>query len=103
MWSVVEKTALAEAEVEYADIEVDTIFVKFPVLRFVESAATGRRRSIVESGDKIFKLSSVVIWTTTPWTIPGNRAICFSAKIKYGLYEVTAAPADNWAEDRRQV
>jgi isoleucyl-tRNA synthetase len=76
MWSVVEKTALAEAEVEYADVEVDTIYVKFPVR------------------DSKY---SVLIWTTTPWTIPGNRAISFSSKISYGLYEVTAAPDGNWA------
>jgi isoleucyl-tRNA synthetase len=42
--------------------------------------------------------ASVVIWTTTPWTIPGNRAISFSPKIGYGLYEVTDVPADNWAK-----
>ncbi len=76
MWSVVEKTALAEAEVEYEDYTSDTIWVKFPV----------------EGG------ASVVIWTTTPWTIPGNRAISYSPKIQYGLYEVTDAPADNWAK-----
>jgi len=76
MWSVVEKTALAEAEVEYEDYQSDTIWVKFPV----------------ENG------ASVVIWTTTPWTIPGNRAISYSPKIKYGLYEVTEAPTDNWAK-----
>ena len=39
-----------------------------------------------------------MIWTTTPWTIPGNRAISFSSKIAYGLYEVTAAPEGNWAK-----
>ena len=42
--------------------------------------------------------ASIVIWTTTPWTIPGNRAISFSPRIGYGLYEVTDAPADNWAK-----
>ena len=40
----------------------------------------------------------VVIWTTTPWTIPGNRAVAFSEKIEYGLYEVTEAPAENWTK-----
>ena len=45
-----------------------------------------------------FSNASVVIWTTTPWTIPGNRAISFSSKIAYGLYEVTAAPEGNWAK-----
>lgn len=82
MWSVVEKTALAEAEVEYEDHVSDTVWVKFPV-----KAAFGRLAN-----------ASVVIWTTTPWTLPGNRAISFSSKIAYGLYKVTDAPADNWAK-----
>jgi isoleucyl-tRNA synthetase len=81
MWSVVEQTALAEAEVEYHDYESDTIFVKFPVV----------------SGDLPHD-ASVVIWTTTPWTIPGNRAISYSNKLSYGLYEVTAAAEENWAK-----
>ncbi|MCY3707968.1 MAG: class I tRNA ligase family protein, partial [Caldilineaceae bacterium] len=50
------------------------------------------------SGDEALAGSSVVIWTTTPWTIPGNRAIAFSGAIRYGLYEVTDAPEDNWAQ-----
>src|SRR3569833_1679624 len=82
MWSVVEKTALAEAEVEYEDHISDTVWAKFPV-----KAAFGRLAN-----------ASVVIWTTTPWTLPGNRAISFSSKIGYGLYKVTDAPADNWAK-----
>src|SRR6187399_1004008 len=41
---------------------------------------------------------NVVIWTTTPWTIPGNRAVSYSSRINYGIYEVTAAAADNWAK-----
>ncbi|MFG1243158.1 isoleucine--tRNA ligase [Xanthobacter sp. DSM 14520] len=81
MWSVVEKTALAEAEVEYQDFTSDTVWVKFPV------ASEGE-----------LKGATVVIWTTTPWTLPGNRAISYSSKISYGLYEVTEAPADNWAK-----
>ena len=80
MWSVVERTALAEAEIEYADHESDTIWVKFPVTAGSHLGA------------------SVVIWTTTPWTIPANRAISFSSRIEYGLYEVTEAPAENWAK-----
>jgi isoleucyl-tRNA synthetase len=83
MWSVVEKTALAEAEVEYEDYVSDTVWVKFPVT----SPAHGALAQ-----------ASVVIWTTTPWTLPGNRAISFSTKIAYGLYKVTDAPADNWAK-----
>nr|HMN51625.1 class I tRNA ligase family protein [Xanthobacteraceae bacterium] len=88
MWSVVEKTALAEAEVEYEDYTSDTIWVKFPIV----AMTTGNADPHELLG------ASVVIWTTTPWTIPGNRAISFSSKIKYGVYEVTDAPADNWAK-----
>jgi isoleucyl-tRNA synthetase len=82
MWSVVEKTALAEAEVEYEDYTSDQVWVKFPVTSPAHGALAN---------------ASVVIWTTTPWTLPGNRAISFSPKIAYGLYRVTDAPADNWA------
>src|SRR3989440_345408 len=87
MWSVVEQTALAEAEVEYEDYVSDQIWVKFPV-----------RISAASRSDAAGKLSgaSIVVWTTTPWTIPGNRAISFSPKIEYGLYEVVDAPAGNW-------
>ena len=67
MWSVVEKTALAEAEVEYEEHVSPTIFVKFPVRGMDNSYA--------------------VIWTTTPWTIPGNRAIAYAPGLTYGLYE----------------
>ena len=67
MWSVVEKTALAEAEVEYEEHVSPTIFVKFPVRGMDNTYA--------------------VIWTTTPWTIPGNRAMAYSAGLTYGLYE----------------
>ncbi|MEQ1754999.1 MAG: isoleucine--tRNA ligase [Micropepsaceae bacterium] len=79
MWSVVEKTALAEAEVEYHEKVSSTIFVKFPVR--VESVQ-GKPADVANA--------KVVIWTTTPWTIPGNRAICYSPKISYGLFRVTA-------------
>jgi isoleucyl-tRNA synthetase len=88
MWSVVERTALAEAEVEYQEIESPAIYVKFPVM----SGANGS--SIAGPLGE----ASVVIWTTTPWTIPGNRAISFSPSIAYGLYEVTEATEDNWAK-----
>ena len=84
MWSVVEKTALAEAEVEYEDYTSDTVWVKFPITSPAHGALAG---------------ASIVIWTTTPWTLPGNRAISFSPKIAYGLYKVTDAPADNWARN----
>ncbi|MEL6966858.1 MAG: isoleucine--tRNA ligase [Pseudomonadota bacterium] len=77
MWSVVERTALAEAEIEYEQYESDTVWVKFPVQNAPE-----------------LKDVSVVIWTTTPWTIPGNRAVCYSDRVSYGLYEVATAEND---------
>ena len=85
MWSPVEKTALAEAEVEYQEKTSPTIYVKFPVLTVRErnaDVAPERSQQPDLAG------ASVVIWTTTPWTIPGNRAIAFSASMSYGLYEV---------------
>ncbi|MGD1037858.1 MAG: class I tRNA ligase family protein, partial [Roseiarcus sp.] len=90
MWSVVEKTALAEAEVEYEDHVSDTVFVAFPIIGVIKD-------------DKLEPLSEqsplrgakVVIWTTTPWTIPGNRAIIFSENIFYVLYEVVAVQPDS--------
>jgi isoleucyl-tRNA synthetase len=89
MWSVVEKTALAEAEVEYYDYTSDTVWVKFPI-------KVGAGRSDERASDLVG--ASLVIWTTTPWTLPGNRAISYSPKVAYGLYEVTAAPAGNWVQ-----
>ncbi|MBX3445970.1 MAG: isoleucine--tRNA ligase [Parvibaculaceae bacterium] len=79
MWSVVEKTALAEAEVEYHDHVSHTIWVKFPVQ---SSGGDVPYKSLLDA--------NIVIWTTTPWTIPANRAISYSPKIAYGLYEVKA-------------
>ncbi|MCF1471785.1 isoleucine--tRNA ligase [Agrobacterium vitis] len=100
MWSVVERTALAEAEVEYHEVESDTIWVKFPVLFESEITNSGVRavggdmpQVELPAHSDLFG-ASVVIWTTTPWTIPGNRAISFSSKIEYGLYEVTKATND---------
>jgi isoleucyl-tRNA synthetase len=78
MWSPIEKTALAEAEVEYKEKTSPTIYVKFPVI----------------SGADVLLRASVVIWTTTPWTIPGNRAIAYSPEMDYGLYEVVSAESD---------
>ncbi|MCP4933326.1 MAG: isoleucine--tRNA ligase [bacterium] len=89
MWSVVERTALAEAEIEYEEKQSPTIFVKFPI---VENSGES-----LEMVDLVGE-ANVVIWTTTPWTIPGNRAIAFSSRINYGLYEVTKAADDNWSK-----
>ncbi len=123
MWSVVEKTALAEAEVEYEDFTSDTVWVKFPVADFatrfgrlsvdfeenpetVQLDKLGTKSiarlkadetSFLADWDQI-KQANVVIWTTTPWTLPGNRAISYSHKIDYGIYEVAEAAEGNWAK-----
>ncbi|HEY0418731.1 MAG TPA: isoleucine--tRNA ligase, partial [Acetobacteraceae bacterium] len=76
MWSVVEKTALAEAEIEYHDHTSTTIFVRFPVLASPIKELDG---------------ASVVIWTTTPWTMPGNRAIAAGAEIDYAVARIDSA------------
>ena len=73
LWSVVEKTALADAEVEYEDRTSTTVWVRFPVQ---------------STGVDALKTGSIVIWTTTPWTLPGNRAIGFGAAIDYAVIEV---------------
>jgi isoleucyl-tRNA synthetase len=106
MWSVVEKTALAEAEVEYEDFTSDTVWVKFPVTEVIVRRTEGSSFHLPgEAGgrttatiDPSFDDASVIIWTTTPWTLPGNRAISYSAKIAYGLFEITESPEGNWAK-----
>ena len=79
MWSPVEKTALAEAEIEYHDRTSDTVFVKFPLLSGPVANA------------------SVVIWTTTPWTMPANRALAYGPDIDYALVRVDAVAEDSLA------
>ena len=73
LWSTVEKTALADAEVEYQDHKSDTIYACFPV-KF--------------SNIKEIENSSVVIWTTTPWTIPANRALAYNESLDYILVQI---------------
>ncbi len=75
LWSVVEKTALADAEVEYHDHTSTTIWVRFPVVKSATALLDG---------------ASVLIWTTTPWTIPGNRAVAYGEEIAYGVFRVDA-------------
>ncbi|MEP1522018.1 isoleucine--tRNA ligase [Ascidiaceihabitans sp.] len=83
MWSPMEQTALAEAEVEYHDKDSFTIWVKFQV---------------VETGDATLDSAKVVIWTTTPWTIPSNKAVVYGQDVAYGLYEVIGRPEECWAK-----
>jgi len=75
MWSVVEQTALAEAEIEYHDHTSTTVWVRFPV---------------VKSSAPVLAGASVVIWTTTPWTLPGNRAVAYGPEFGYVLVRVTS-------------
>jgi isoleucyl-tRNA synthetase len=70
MWSPVEKTALAEAEIEYHDHVSPTLWARFPIISGPHAGA------------------AVVIWTTTPWTIPGNRAVAYGEEIDYALVHV---------------
>ena len=89
MWSPVEKTALADAEVEYHEKSSPQIYVKFPV-QFVRQMRANEYLTV--SPEKAGMAHTfIVIWTTTPWTIPGNRAIAFSQSITYGLYQVADA------------
>ena len=80
MWSPIEQTALAEAEVEYHDKDSFTIWVKFRA---------------VGGGD--LEGAYVVIWTTTPWTMPSNKAVVYGEDVAYGLYEITDTPEECWA------
>ncbi|MBT5913542.1 isoleucine--tRNA ligase [Rhodospirillaceae bacterium] len=82
LWSVVEKTALADAEVEYHDHKSTTIHVRFPVFQ--------TDQPLLEGG-------VIVIWTTTPWTIPGNRAVAYGEDFDYGIYEVDDVEDDSTA------
>ena len=79
MWSPVEKTALAEAEIEYMERQSPTIWVKFRI-------ETGHLDG-----------ASIVIWTTTPWTIPSNKAVAYNSDISYGLYRVLETEEECWA------
>ena len=73
LWSTVEKTALADAEVEYKDHTSNTIYVGFKV----ESSKI-----------KILNDSQIIIWTTTPWTIPANRALAYNKNLDYTVIEI---------------
>ncbi len=73
LWSTVEKTALADAEVEYKDHKSDTIYASFKV----------KSSNIKELSD-----SEIIIWTTTPWTIPANRALAYNEKLNYLLVKI---------------
>lgn len=74
LWSTIEKTALAEAEIEYKDHVSDSIYVRFPILKSTHPLLTDN--------------TDILIWTTTPWTLPGNRAVAYGEDIAYVVMEV---------------
>ena len=88
-WCPFDQTALAEAEIEYADDPCTTIFVKFPV-----ADDKGKLGQYVDLSRTYF-----VIWTTTPWTIPGNYAICLNAEFDYVLLQVPGGDVYVLAQD----
>ena len=88
-WCPFDQTALAEAEIEYADDPCTTIFVKFPV-----ADDKGRLGQYADLSRTYF-----VIWTTTPWTIPGNYAICLNAEFDYVLLQVPGGDVYVLAQD----
>ncbi|THH37199.1 isoleucine--tRNA ligase [Aliishimia ponticola] len=103
MWSPIEQTALAEAEVEYHDKESFTVWVKF---RVTEGGAAqmplGHEGGDFDTANQALladdlKDAFVVIWTTTPWTLPSNKAVVYGADYAYGLYEITDRPDECWA------
>ncbi|HYE49950.1 MAG TPA: isoleucine--tRNA ligase [Azospirillaceae bacterium] len=88
LWSVVEKTALAEAEVEYHDVTSQMIWVRFPVVTPSVPALEG---------------ASVVIWTTTPWTMPGNRAVAYGEEIEYAVYRARGVAEGSAAREGERL
>jgi len=88
MWSVVEQTALADAEIEYQDHTSPSIYVRFPIYKTSSPALAG---------------ASVLIWTTTPWSLPGNRAVAFGEDIDYTLLTVTETSEGSLAEKGEQL
>jgi len=88
MWSPVEKTALAEAEVEYEDITSTQIDVAF---------------EIIESPIPELVGAHAVIWTTTPWTIPVNQALAYGPDVEYVVVKIVASSATGWGESADQA
>jgi isoleucyl-tRNA synthetase len=107
MWSPVEKTALAEAEVEYHDKESFTVWVKFRVKHKPKKLiGFSKQGDESEHVGEVFKQAEslekegacVVIWTTTPWTVPSNRGVVYNSDIIYDLYEVLETQEESWAK-----
>ncbi len=88
MWSTVEKTALADAEIEYHDHTSDTVMIGFPITQAKHADLIG---------------AQLVIWTTTPWTMPANRGIAYGAEFDYSLYHIMAVADDSTAQAHEKI
>jgi isoleucyl-tRNA synthetase len=88
MWSPVEKTALAEAEIEYHDHVSTTIWVRFPIIKASVPVLDG---------------AAIVIWTTTPWTMPGNRAVAAGPDFDYAVIRVDAVQEGSLARQGEKL
>jgi isoleucyl-tRNA synthetase len=107
MWSPVEKTALAEAEVEYREHQSHQVWVPFRIASLGDDVFSSHLelhgssdepdRIITGTARRELAGASVLIWTTTPWTLPQNRAVAYNADLAYGLYEVTGRPEGSQA------
>ena len=85
-WSPSSGTALAEAELEYQDHTSETVYVLFPIVSGTQALLQSARlsSSLCDPGSGLFAL----VWTTTPWTLPANKAICFNSKHSYCLLQI---------------
>lgn len=100
MWSPVEKTALAEAEVEYQDRKDTAIWVRFPIVYSALNLSQLNANDFPHGRPTTEMLldTSIPIWTTTPWTIPGNRAIAYGPEILYQWIEVKETEQESTVE-----
>ncbi len=86
LWCTVDQTALAEAEVEYEDHLSPSVYVKFPFTVCPSELSSEQRLGQPQVKD--LKVVSAVIWTTTPWTLPANQAVCLHPELDYAVLQV---------------
>ena len=91
LWCTVDQTALAEAEVEYEQHVSPSVYVKFPCVQNPEFLA-GRKVLDIPSVASL-TMVAVVIWTTTPWTLPANQAVCVHPDLDYVVFRVGQGPS----------
>jgi isoleucyl-tRNA synthetase len=84
LWCMTDQTALAEAEVEYENHTSPSVYVKFPFVQSVAEVSTATRVSFPDDA----RAAAIVIWTTTPWTLPANQALCLHPDFDYVFVRV---------------